>query len=88
MAETISTVDEALQEKYLSEGVIEIAYQKAKAWPTCPRSALSGQDVQVISKIMAGATPSHRHGEAIWALYVDTFGRKPPLRVSSGAPTA
>lgn len=27
----------------------------------------------------AGRIPSHRHGEAIWALYCDTFKRKPPL---------
>lgn len=26
-----------------------------------------------------GRIPSHIHGEALWALYHDTFGRKPPM---------
>ncbi len=29
--------------------------------------------------LINGGIPDHIHGEAIWALYVDTFGRKPPL---------
>ena len=28
--------------------------------------------------VMEGRVPSHVHGESIWALYKDTFGRKPP----------
>jgi hypothetical protein len=39
-----------------------------------------------ITKVMAGAMPGHVQGESLWALYVDTFGRKPPL-VRQGAPT-
>lgn len=55
MSETLSTVSAALHEKYQPEGVIELGYQEASAWPLCPRSSLSGQDVEVVSKIMAGA---------------------------------
>lgn len=33
-----------------------------------------------IHKILNGTMPSHIHGEAIWALYCDTFGKKPPLK--------
>lgn len=34
-----------------------------------------------ISKILDGAIPSHVQGEALWALYHDTFGKKPPMDV-------
>lgn len=34
-----------------------------------------------ISKVLAGSPPAHVKGEAIWALYCDTFGKKPPLKV-------
>ena len=36
-------------------------------------------DGSSISRLLEGSVPSHRHGEAIWALYVQMFGRKPPL---------
>lgn len=39
-----------------------------------------------ISKIMEGRVPKHIQGEAIWALYVGLFGRKPPLNVSKREP--
>ena len=32
-----------------------------------------------ISQLLDGVTPSHIQGEALWALYNDTFHRKPPL---------
>lgn len=32
-----------------------------------------------ITAIRNGSMPSHIHGEALWALYCDTFGRKPKL---------
>ena len=38
-----------------------------------------------IYKIMHGAIPDHRHGEALWALYVDTIGKKPKLNVDQSA---
>ena len=40
-----------------------------------------------ITKTLAGAIPPHPQGEAIYILYVETFGRKPP-NVSLGAPLA
>jgi len=30
--------------------------------------------------VLNGSIPSHIQGEAIWALYLDTFQRKPPLQ--------
>mgnify|MGYP001337944245 CR=1 FL=1 len=30
-----------------------------------------------IYQILNGRIPSHVHGEALWALYCDTFGHKP-----------
>jgi hypothetical protein len=30
-----------------------------------------------ISQIINGTEPSHAHGEALYILYVETFGRKP-----------
>jgi len=38
-----------------------------------------------ITAVLSGRTPSHIHGETIWALYIDTFGRKPPLDVQKNA---
>jgi len=33
-----------------------------------------------LTAIVKGKTiPSHIHGEALWALYHDTFNRKPPM---------
>lgn len=32
-----------------------------------------------IYHLIKGGIPDHIHGEAIWALYLETFGRKPPL---------
>lgn len=32
-----------------------------------------------IHSLLKGRTPSHIHGEAIWALYIEVFGCKPPL---------
>ena len=32
-----------------------------------------------------GRSPSHRHGEAIWALYLEVFGKKPPLTIQENA---
>lgn len=32
-----------------------------------------------ITAIRNGSMPSHIHGEALWALYCDTFGHKPKL---------
>lgn len=37
------------------------------------------EGVGSIGAILHGAVPSHVRGEALWALYCDTFGRKPPL---------
>lgn len=38
--------------------------------------------------VLKGMTPSHRHGEAIWALYVEMFGRKPPMTPAQAHGTA
>jgi hypothetical protein len=32
-----------------------------------------------------GRIPSHVHGELLWALYHDTFGRKPPMSQGQSA---
>lgn len=32
-----------------------------------------------ITAILKGHSPAHQHGEALWALYIETFNRKPPL---------
>ena len=32
-----------------------------------------------ITAVLKGRVPSHKHGEAIWALYLELFHRKPPL---------
>ena len=33
----------------------------------------------VVAEILNGQIPNHVQGEALWALYCDTFGKKPPL---------
>lgn len=33
-----------------------------------------------VSNILKGKTPSHTRGEAIWALYLELFGERPPMR--------
>lgn len=32
-----------------------------------------------IAAVLKGHEPSHQQGEAMWALYLDTFNRKPPM---------
>lgn len=32
-----------------------------------------------VTAVLKGRVPSHKHGEAIWALYLELFNRKPPL---------
>ncbi len=32
-----------------------------------------------VTELLKGRIPSHKHGEAMWALYLNTFGKKPPL---------
>lgn len=32
-----------------------------------------------ITALLKGHTPSHKHGEAIWALHLELFGEKPPM---------
>ncbi len=39
------------------------------------------RSVGAVSSVLDGRVPSHIHGEAIWALYKDTFGEKPSLTV-------
>jgi len=41
--------------------------------------AIGYESQSSIYQIMNGATPSHKHGEALWGLYRDLFGDKPPL---------
>ena len=38
-----------------------------------------------IAQMMNGAIPSHKHGEALWALYRNTFGEKPAQARPIGA---
>lgn len=38
------------------------------------------ESVGSISGLLKGRRPAHPQGEALWALYIETFGRKPPLR--------
>ena len=35
--------------------------------------------------VKRGHVPSHQHGEALWALYVQMFGRKPPMTAVQAA---
>lgn len=39
------------------------------------------KNVNSVARIMNGAIPSHIHGEALWALYIDTFGAKPLFHI-------
>ena len=32
-----------------------------------------------ITAVLKGHVPSHVHGQAIWSLYLETFGEKPPM---------
>lgn len=43
--------------------------------------ALGYQSKGSVSQILDGAVPSHVQGEALWALYLQTFNRKPPMSV-------
>lgn len=38
-----------------------------------------------VGRILTGQVPSHPQGEAIYILYVELFGKKPPLRVADAA---
>lgn len=40
--------------------------------------ALGYKSKSSVNKIISGITPSHIRGEALWVLYTETFGRKPP----------
>lgn len=40
---------------------------------------LGYESVGAIGKIINGAIPSHPVGEALFALYLDIFGKKPPM---------
>lgn len=40
---------------------------------------LGYNSVGSITAVLDGKVPSHLHGEALWVLYRDTFGRRPPL---------
>lgn len=37
------------------------------------------RSVGSVTAVLEGKIPSHIHGEAIWALYMEKFKRKPPL---------
>lgn len=39
-----------------------------------------------LTGIMNGAIPSHIHGEALWALYLETFDEKPQFIVRKQTP--
>lgn len=38
------------------------------------------ESARSVLSVLTGAIPSHIRGEAIWALYVEVFGHRPPLR--------
>lgn len=38
-----------------------------------------------VTAVLKGRTPSHTHGEALWALYLEVYGKKPPLNVRINA---
>lgn len=40
---------------------------------------LGYRSVGSITAVIEGKIPSHMHGEALWVLYIATYGRKPPL---------
>ncbi len=37
------------------------------------------ESVGSVGAVLKGHTPSHRHGEALWALHIEMYGCKPPL---------
>ena len=39
----------------------------------------------IASIVKRGHVPNHRHGEAIWVLYVSLFKRKPPMTVTQAS---
>lgn len=45
------------------------------------KDLLGYQSKGSISQLLEGVIPAHDKGEALWALYMDTFGHKPPLNV-------
>lgn len=45
------------------------------------KDLLGYQSKGSISQLIECVIPAHDKGEALWALYMDTFGRKPPLNV-------
>lgn len=49
--------------------------------------ALGYKNKSSIHMILAGSTPSHVRGEALWALYTETFARKPPHTVEQARGT-
>lgn len=38
-----------------------------------------------ITAVLKGRVPSHVHGEALWALYLASYGCKPPLDIRKSA---
>ena len=59
----VATIRELLQKLTYGEIVHRVGYSS----------------VGSISAVLKGNTPSHKHGEALWALYVQMYGKKPPL---------
>ena len=45
------------------------------------RQYLGYDSRSAITAILGGAIPSHIAGQALWVLYRDTFGKKPPMTV-------
>ena len=45
------------------------------------KDKLGYQSKGSISQLIDGVIPAHDKGEALWAVYVDTFRRKPPISV-------
>lgn len=37
------------------------------------------EDRSAVARVISGAIPAHPQGEAIWSLYVELYGSKPPL---------
>lgn len=37
------------------------------------------QSTGSVTAVVKGVIPSHKHGEALWALYMEVFGTKPPM---------
>lgn len=44
---------------------------------------LSYSHASPVLAILKGTIPNHVRGEALWALYIERFGHKPPLRVTN-----